>query len=158
MWKIFEIKRGMRRVVYKVRRRVYKVKRVKKKSYSDFITHKTKALELVQTRLFYFNSIYNFSYNKISVRNQSSRWGSCSRKGNLSFNYRIVLLPPELADYIIVHELCHLGEFNHSRKFWNLVERTMPNWRELRKQLKTAQSMMDLRRIDKGRLSRETLN
>ncbi len=103
---------------------------------SSFLLHKTTALELVTSRLAHFNHTYNFTYHRITIRNQSSRWGSCSRKGNLSFNYRLALLPPELADYIIVHELCHLGEFNHSKKFWDLVEKAIPNWRILRNNLR----------------------
>lgn len=68
---------------------------------------------LVLERLGHFNQFYNLQYKKISVRNQKSRWGSCSSKSSLSFNYRLCLLPRELADYIIVHELCHLQEMNH---------------------------------------------
>jgi predicted metal-dependent hydrolase len=116
------------------RRRTRRVKR--KKSHSDFILHKDAAFTLARSRVEHFNSFYHFSYNKITVRNQSSRWGSCSRKGNLNFNYRIARIAPELADYIIVHELCHLGEFNHSRKFWELVEKVIPEWRVLRARLK----------------------
>jgi predicted metal-dependent hydrolase len=67
---------------------------------------------------------------------QRSRWGSCSRKGNLNFNYKLIQLPQELADYIVVHELCHLKQFNHSHAFWNLIAETIPNHIELRKILK----------------------
>jgi len=84
----------------------------------------------------YFNAMYGLRCNRITIRNQKTRWGSCSRKGNLNFNYKIALLPQRLADYIIVHELCHLGEFNHSRKFWALVAQTMPDHVDLRKELK----------------------
>ncbi len=98
--------------------------------------NKIQAHKLASERLEFFNKSYNFPYNKITIRNQISRWGSCSKRGNLSFNYRIVLLPLELADYIIVHELCHLGEFNHSKKFWDLVARTIPHWKKLRRELK----------------------
>lgn len=123
------------------RRRILKP-RSKIKFHPSFLFHKTAALDLVTLRLAHFNSIYRdqfgftFIYKKIVIRNQSSRWGSCSRKGNLNFNYRIALLPPDLADYIIVHELCHLGEFNHSQGFWDLVARTIPNWQILRTELK----------------------
>lgn len=122
-----------------IRRRVGRrrgVRARKTKSHPSYLEHRTRALELVSSRLTHFNSVYNFSYKKITIKNQFSRWGSCSRKGNLNFNYRIALLAPELADYIIVHELCHLGEFNHSKKFWDLVATTVPNWRELRATLK----------------------
>ncbi|MBU4030692.1 M48 family metallopeptidase [Patescibacteria group bacterium] len=101
----------------------------------EYLAHKERALDFVYARVALYNKIYNFNFNRISVKNQKTRWGSCSEKGNLNFNYRIVLLPIEMADYIIVHELCHLGELNHSPKFWNLVARAMPNYLEIRKRL-----------------------
>src|SRR5262249_14202616 len=124
IFKIRFVRRRLSRRRSRVRRRKISVK-----SQAAHAEHKARAKELVTARLAYFNTSYNFKYNKITIRNQVSRWGSCSRKGNLSFNYRIVLLPPEMADYIVVHELCHLGEFNHGPKFWELVERTVPNWK-----------------------------
>ena len=108
----------------------------KKESKNEFLKHKELAHGLAKAKLEKFNEIYKFKYNKISVRNQKTRWGSCSRKGNLNFNYKIVKIPEKLSDYIIVHELCHLGEFNHSQKFWSLVSKTIPNHLELRKELK----------------------
>ena len=102
----------------------------------DFQEHKETAKSLAESRLTYFNKFYNLKWNNISIKNTKTRWGSCSKKGNLNFNYKIALLKPELADYIIVHELCHLKEFNHSKKFWNLVALTIPNYLELRKQIK----------------------
>ena len=102
----------------------------------DFVKYKDEALILAQRRIEYFNTIYNFEINKISIKNQKTRWGSCSKKGNINFNYKIALLPQELSDYIIVHELCHLGELNHSRKFWSLIYKTIPNFSERREQLK----------------------
>lgn len=107
-----------------------------KRSRSDYKKNKIRALTLAIERLEYYNRFYNLNYQKISVRNQKTRWGSCSRKGNLSFNYKIIYLPGDLADYIIVHELCHLGEFNHGRKFWDLVEKTIPDHKKLRKEVK----------------------
>ncbi len=99
---------------------------------------KLKALTdtLVRERLLFFNQFYNFSYRKITVRNQSTRWGSCSKNKNLNFNCRLCLLPPALSDYIIVHELCHLQEMNHGRGFWQLVARTMPDYRKIRGKLR----------------------
>lgn len=88
-------------------------------------------------RLAHFNQHYAFSYAKVFIRNQKTRWGACSSRGNLGFNYRIAYLPEHLADYIIVHELCHLGEFNHSPAFWALVAKTIPNHKELRHELRT---------------------
>jgi predicted metal-dependent hydrolase len=102
----------------------------------DFLKYKQQALLIAETRVAYFNKFYKYSWNKITIKNQKTRWGSCSKKGNLNFNYKIALLPPHMADYIIVHELCHLGQFNHSQKFWNLVSRAMPNYLEIRNELK----------------------
>lgn len=97
---------------------------------------KVVALELVHRRLEYFNDSYKFTYHNVSIRNQKTRWGSCSRKGNLNFNVKIALLPSHLADYIIVHELAHLKEMNHGPRFWKLVAQTFPEHKALRKELK----------------------
>ncbi|MFZ2187161.1 MAG: M48 family metallopeptidase [Candidatus Moraniibacteriota bacterium] len=94
------------------------------------------AKKLIGERLAYFQPAYPVTWKRVSVRNQKTRWGSCSRSGNLSFNYRLLLLPAHLCDYVIVHELCHLVEMNHSPRFWALVARTFPDYRELRRELK----------------------
>lgn len=98
--------------------------------------HKDATLALVTERLLHFNKLYGFKYTKISIRNQRSRWGSCSKKGNLNFNFRLVFLPPHLVDYVVVHELCHLREFNHSKKFWELVALGIPHHTAAREELK----------------------
>lgn len=103
---------------------------------NEYLFHKERARALVTDRLEYFNQYYRYTWNRISIRNTKSRWGSCSKKGNLNFNYKIALIDRELADYIIVHELCHLRELNHSLNFWNLVSKAIPNYVILRKQLK----------------------
>ena len=72
------------------------------------------------------------SYRRIEVRGQRTRWGSCSSRGTLSFNWRLVLAPFEVLDYVVVHELCHLREANHSPRFWRLVAERRPGWREQR--------------------------
>jgi predicted metal-dependent hydrolase len=105
-----------------------------KKDYQD---NKEKALILAEERLRFFNQHYKFTYKKITIKDQKTRWGSCSKRGNINFNFKIALIPEYLADYIIVHELCHLGQFNHSQKFWNLVEETIPDYMERRRELKT---------------------
>ena len=102
----------------------------------SYRTHRKKALAWAQERVEHFNQIYKFPYNQISIRNQSSRWGSCSSKKNLNFNYRLILLPPHLADYVIVHEICHLKELNHSPQFWDLVAHTVPRHREIKKEFR----------------------
>jgi predicted metal-dependent hydrolase len=69
-------------------------------------------------------------FTSIGVRDQRTRWGSCSPSGRLSFSWRLVLAPPPVLDYVVLHELCHLREFNHSRAFWRLVESVRPDWRD----------------------------
>lgn len=99
---------------------------------------KVKTLHIVTERLKYFNTFYNFTYKDVRVKKVSTRWGSCSRKGNLNFSHKLVLLLPEEIDYVVVHELCHLAEFNHGPNFWKLVERTIPNYMQIRKGMKVA--------------------
>jgi predicted metal-dependent hydrolase len=108
----------------------------KKARSKEFLALKARALELAKEKIREFNAHYGFAFAKVTVKDQKTRWGSCSKKGNLNFNYKIALLPEKLADYIVVHELCHLGEFNHSRAFWALVAQTLPDYRDLRSELR----------------------
>ena len=103
-----------------------------------YLKHKDKVLALAKEKVAYFNQFYGLKINKINVKNHKSRWGSCSRAGNLNFNYKILFLPEKQRDYVIVHELCHLKEFNHSRYFWSLVAQTFPQWRAAKKELKNS--------------------
>lgn len=112
------------------------VARMRRHTQEEYLEHKDAALAFARARVEHFNAIYKFAFGNITIRNQKTRWGSCSRKGNLNFNYKICLLPEHLADYIIVHELCHLVVFNHSPSFWNLVSRAIPDHRERRKELR----------------------
>jgi hypothetical protein len=94
------------------------------------------ARSVVHSRLEFFNQHYGFSYNRVAIKNQKTCWGSCSQKSNLNFNYNIINLSEEQRDYIIVHELCHLEELNHSHKFWKLVGQAIPDYRRIRNELK----------------------
>lgn len=105
-------------------------------SRKDYLKYKDKAYKLVVLRVDYFNKILKLNFNKINIKNQKTCWGSCSKKGNLNFNYKIAFLPKQLSDYIIAHELCHLKEFNHSKRFWALVEKVMPNYLDIKKELR----------------------
>ena len=107
-----------------------------KASKSDYHKLKEEVRSFATERVDRFNRLYNYSYNKIYIRNQKTRWGSCSAKKNLNFNYKIIKLPQKMADYIIVHELCHLKELNHSQNFWNLVAYTIPDYKEIRKEFR----------------------
>lgn len=102
----------------------------------DFLRLKPIALQIATTRLILFNQYYKLTYKNITIKNQKTRWGSCSHTGNLNFNYKLAIIPTHLADYIIVHELCHLGQFNHSYKFWDLVKETIPNYKMCINELK----------------------
>ena len=113
-----------------------------KRSLVDYKTHKHQALSLIQERLDFFNRHYRFKYKNITIRNQSTRWGSCSKKGNLNFNYRLFHVPAELRDYVIVHELCHIKEMNHSSRFWKLVAETIPDYTARRKALTKAGKLL----------------
>jgi len=102
----------------------------------EYLKNKDEALILVKSKVEHFNQFYKFYYNNIYIKNQKTRWGSCSVKKNLNFNYKIIFLPEELQDYLIVHELCHLKEFNHSKNFWDLVRLKISNLEQVSKMLK----------------------
>jgi len=82
-----------------------------------------------------FSKEYLFDYNQVKIKNLNSRWGSCSFKKNLSFNLKLMYFNYKVIDYVIVHELCHLREMNHSKRFWKFVENILPNYKEYRSQL-----------------------
>ena len=94
------------------------------------------ALAEIPKRVAYYAQKLQVTYGRITIRNQKSRWGSCSSKGNLNFNCLLMLTPPEVLDYVVVHELCHRKEMNHSERFWNEVEQILPDYREQKKWLK----------------------
>jgi predicted metal-dependent hydrolase len=127
---------------YVIRRRVIRIRVEGPKkllghlSAKDFKENKKKALELINERIAYFNQSGEYPVGKVSIKNQKTRWGSCSGKRNLSFNYKLLFLPENLRDYIIIHELCHLKEMNHSKNFWNLVAEKVPDYKAIRRQIK----------------------
>ena len=100
------------------------------------------ALKVIPERVEYFAKVIGVTYGKITVINQKTRWGSCSSKGNLNFNCLLMLAPPEVLDYVVVHELCHRKQMNHSKAFWLEVEKVLPNYKEVRKWLKEEGSQM----------------
>ena len=104
-------------------------------STDNYKENKQAALDLIIKKVEELNARYNFKYGTVSVRNQKTRWGSCSRKGNLHFNYRLLFLDKELVEYVVVHELCHLAQLNHSARFWALVEKTIPDYKARRREL-----------------------
>lgn len=104
--------------------------------HKNFLINKSRALRLAREKIVKLNTVYGFKHAKVTIKNMDTRWGSCSKRGNLNFNYKMIYLSDELAEYIVAHELCHLSEMNHGRNFWKLVARTIPRWPILRKQLK----------------------
>lgn len=96
----------------------------------------SQALQVIPERAAYFAPLVGVTYGRITIRNQTSRWGSCSSKGNLNFNCLLMLTPPEVLDYVVVHELCHRKEMNHLACFWAEVERILPDYKIQRKWLK----------------------
>ena len=94
------------------------------------------AREYFPKRVSHYARMLGVTYGKISIRDQKTRWGSCSSEGNLSFNWRLILAPPDVLDYVVIHELCHRKEMNHSKEFWALVESLMPEYKERRKWLR----------------------
>ena len=95
--------------------------------------YKTIALKEIQQRVEFYSvqmAVPNNKLKGLKVRDYKRRWGSCDAKGILSFNWRIIMAPPEMLDYVVVHELAHCHEFNHSKRFWSLVEQQLPDWRQ----------------------------
>lgn len=94
------------------------------------------ARDYFSRRCEYYCRLTGGNYARITIRDQKTRWGSCSSTGTLSFNYRLMFAPPRVLDYVVVHELCHLTYMNHSRDFWNLVGAVMPEYKVHRTWLK----------------------
>lgn len=109
---------------------------LRRRNYKHYATHKEAARALVHARLVHFAAHYNVTLRKVFIKNTKSRWGSCSSRGNINFNYKIIFLPPAVADYIIVHEVCHLVEFNHGPAFWALVAQVCPDHVARRQELR----------------------
>lgn len=103
---------------------------------ATYLAHKEAARQLIKQRLEFFSLQHGFSYKRIAIRDTRRSWGSCSEKGNLNFSYKLLFLPACLRDYVIVHELCHLRELNHSSRFWDEVARIMPDYKARMKELR----------------------
>ena len=132
---ILEIIEQKRSWIEKKRSQVNQHKNIKLgKEQIPFYTKK--ARQLIPERVKYYASVSRLEYNRISINNAKKRLGSCSSKGNLNFSWRIILAPLPVIDYVVCHELAHLVEKNHSRRFWNKVEEFFPNYKTCKKWLK----------------------
>ena len=110
---------------------------------------KAAAKPVIEEKVRLFADKIGVKYGKITIRSQKTRDGSCTAKGNLNFNCLIMLMPEEIIDYVIVHELCHIKQMNHSRRFWNEVESILPDYKERRKWLKLNGNIL-IERMMKG--------
>ena len=119
----------------------FKAEEIKKQKKEPALTNADieklcqKALSVIPDKVKYYAEIMGVTYGRITIRNQKTRWGSCSSKGNLNFNCLLMLMPDKVLDYVVVHELCHLKQMNHSKKFWKEVERYMPDYKNYKKWL-----------------------
>jgi len=91
--------------------------------------YRGRAGEHIQARIDFFRPRLDVSPQRVTIKDQKTRWGSCSSKGNLNFNWRAIMAPLKVVDYIVVHELCHLVHLNHSQDFWKLVSSTLPDYK-----------------------------
>ena len=113
------------------------------RSPAMYARYRARARLLVRDRVAHWGRILGVVPTRIVIRDQRSRWGSCSAAGTISINYRIVLLPPRLQDYLIVHELCHLRHMDHSPRFWAMVAATISNYRDMRQELRQVMPFME---------------
>ena len=122
---------------------------VRKLSFDEIEKLADEAVEKFPSRVKHFAELVGVDFGKITIRNQKTRWGSCSSKGNLNFNCLLMLAPEGVQDYVIIHELCHRKEMNHSKRFWDEVEKVMPDYKEKRRWLKENGEVI-MSRVTKG--------
>ncbi len=118
-------------------RKFYLSRRALPKAESVFTEwYREQARAVISERVKLYAARHGFKYRKIRITSARTRWGSCSSMGNLNFTWRLVMAPPEVIDYVVVHELAHLRVNNHSKEFWKQVERIMPDYKQRLKWLK----------------------
>lgn len=111
-------------------------KNKKRFTLEEITDYKHTAKQVFPERINYYERLIGVQAGQIRIKDQKTRWGSCSSKGNINLNWRLILAPEEVMDYVIIHELCHLKEMNHSKAFWELVEQICPDYREQKRWLK----------------------
>ena len=100
------------------------------------VQYRKEARRRITERAAYFAEKMGVDYGRIAIKAAKTRWGSCSAQGNLNFHWKLILMPPAILDYVVVHELAHRIEMNHSPRFWTQVERILPDYRERRRWIK----------------------
>lgn len=131
----------------RARNELYDSKNMQPLTFEEIDELADQALSYIPKRVEYYAGIIGVTYGRITIRNQKTRWGSCSSKGNLNFNCLLMLMPPEIIDYVVVHELCHRKEMNHSKTFWDEVAKVIPDCKEKEKWLKDEGSFI-MRRMN----------
>lgn len=106
--------------------------------------YKKQAKAYLQGKCLYFSEIMGLRHGEIKINGAKTRWGSCNRKGDINFTYRLIFAPEEVIDYVVVHELAHLKEMNHSDRFWTVVEQTMPDYKARRQKLRDFERRFEL--------------
>ena len=120
----------------KVRKARCEEQKVERLTNEELQSLAERALEYIPQRVYHFARLIGVDYGRITIRNQKTRWGSCSGKGNLNFNCLLMLMPPDIIDYVVVHELCHIKEINHSPAFWREVAKILPDYKKAEAWLK----------------------
>lgn len=106
--------------------------------------YKEKAKEILTERMEHYSKVTGWNYSKLSITNAQTRWGSCSHKNRINFSLRLIIMPLPVIDYVVVHELAHIVEKNHSRAFWDLVASMIPDHKHKRKELQRYARMSSL--------------
>jgi predicted metal-dependent hydrolase len=109
-----------------------------------YLKHKEEARRVIMARLSHYAALYGYTWNRVAIRDQQRRWGSCSSKKNLNFNYKLIFLPKHLLDYVVIHELCHLVEMNHGKDFWDKVSVCCPNYQSCIAELRALERLTKL--------------
>jgi len=106
--------------------------------------YKNAARNLILERIYYYSNLTGIKYNNVKITSARKRWGSCSREGNLSFTYRLIMAPISVIDYVVVHELCHIEVHNHSKAFWEKVKVIIPEYKKQKEWLKENGHLLNL--------------
>lgn len=113
-------------------------------SAEEAARYKKLARECLQQKCAYYSGLMGLRPSAVKINSAKTHWGSCNRRGEINFTFRLIFAPEELIDYVVVHELAHLKEMNHSSRFWSVVGQTMPDYRERRKRLREFQHQVEL--------------
>ena len=122
----------------------HSVKKIIQLTQQEEAKYKKQAGAFFQQKCQFFAEQMGLHHRSVKVNGARTRWGSCNRKGDINFTYRLIFAPEELIDYVVVHELAHTKEMNHSANFWTIVEQIMPDYKERRKKLREFQHQVEL--------------